>query len=157
MGGARQRAPKPRQAFTLVELLVVIAIIAVLGSLLIPAVARAPGSGRQIFCENNLRQLGIGWIVYAQDNNDHITYNLGGTATKLMLDRGEHFNWANSLLDWETNSSNTNILLNTQVATGPSVGGTAQVFRCPSDDVVSRIQREVVWHERSRTYSMNAM
>ncbi|HEY6229401.1 MAG TPA: type II secretion system protein, partial [Verrucomicrobiae bacterium] len=63
-------APGARQAFTLVELLVTIAIIAILASLLAPAVVRARGSGNQIFCQNNLRQLGLAWIVYAQDNND---------------------------------------------------------------------------------------
>jgi prepilin-type N-terminal cleavage/methylation domain-containing protein/prepilin-type processing-associated H-X9-DG protein len=146
-----------RQAFTLVELLVVIAVIGVLASLLLPAVARAVGSGRQIFCQNNLRQLGIAWIVYAGDHDDRLAYNLGATDINAMLLRGEHYNWANSVLNWEVDSSNTNELLNTQASLGPYVAANAAVFRCPSDNVVSRVQKNAGWTHRSRTYSMNAM
>jgi prepilin-type N-terminal cleavage/methylation domain-containing protein/prepilin-type processing-associated H-X9-DG protein len=146
-----------RRAFTLVELLVVVAIIAVLAGLLLPAVARASGSGRQIFCQNNLRQLGIAWVVYAHDHDDRIAYNLGATDIKLMLDSGEHYNWANSLLNWELDASNTNELLNTQASLGPYLSASAPIFRCPSDNVLSRVQRVAGWSHRSRTYSMNAM
>ena len=146
-----------RHAFTLVELLVVIAVIGILASLLVPAIARASGSGRLIFCQNNLRQLGIAWMVYAQDHEDRITYNLGATEISAMLKAGGRFNWANSLLNWEVDPSNTNDLLNTQASLGPYVSANAAVFRCPSDNVVSRVQRAAGWTHRSRTYSMNAM
>ena len=66
-----------RAAFTLVELLVVIAVIAVLSSLLLPALAKAKAKGQAIYCFNNLKQLSLGWLVYAQDNNDRLAYNLG--------------------------------------------------------------------------------
>jgi prepilin-type N-terminal cleavage/methylation domain-containing protein len=62
-------------AFTLVELLVVIAIIAILASLLLPALNRAKQSGGSAVCKNNLRQLGTAWTMYPTDNQDVLVPN----------------------------------------------------------------------------------
>ena len=61
-----------RSAFTLVELLVVIAIIAILSSLLLPAVGRGKSSAQSAACMSNLHQIGLGFEVYVQDNADRL-------------------------------------------------------------------------------------
>jgi prepilin-type N-terminal cleavage/methylation domain-containing protein/prepilin-type processing-associated H-X9-DG protein len=144
-------------AFTLVELLVVIAIIAILASLLLPALARGKNQAQQVFCLNNHRHLNLAATLYAQDNDDRLPNNFGESEIEANLALGINNNWASSLLDWETNSENTNILLNTQAALGSYVSHSARVFRCPSDAVLSEVQRRASWTERSRSISMNAM
>ena|ERR1017187_9982035 len=137
--------------FTLLELLVVIAVIAILASLLLPALAKTKSRAQGVFCMNNTRQLAAGWLMYADDNDGRLPYNLVGNAARTNL------NWVYGILDWGPgNSDNTNTATLTGSALGAYVGKVTTVYHCPSDNVLSSLQQSAGWRNRVRSYSMNA-
>jgi len=66
----RLKSKSNKQAFTLIELLVVIAIIAILASILFPVFARARENARRASCQSNLKQIGLGMMMYVQDYDE---------------------------------------------------------------------------------------
>ena len=144
-------------AFTLVELMVVIAVIAILAGLVLPALGRAKSRGQGTFCANNLRQLGVALQLYVADEEDALPYNMGAEGTKKTVAAKTYLNWANDVMSWELDSDNTNTALLAVGGLGPYVAGVVSVFRCPSDSVVSTVQRDAGWAARVRSISMNAM
>jgi prepilin-type N-terminal cleavage/methylation domain-containing protein/prepilin-type processing-associated H-X9-DG protein len=69
--------PRSR-GFTLIELLVVIAVIAILMAILMPALQRAREQGKRVVCLNNERELMLGWLMYADDNDGRLVNGEGG-------------------------------------------------------------------------------
>ena len=161
MNSSMSDSPNRRAVgFTLIELLVVIAIIAILAALLLPALSRARERAYGIACLNNTRQLGAAWMLYADDHDSRLAYNLGmgANAARGAVSQKTDLNWVNNVLDWSTgNSDNTNAVTVTGAGLGPYTSQSARIFRCPSDHVMSAEQREAGWSARVRSYSMNAM
>lgn len=98
---------KKANGFTLIELLVVIAVIALLMSILMPALSRARDQARRVGCSNNLKQIGTSLHMYANDYDSKLPLNHGG-------------NWL-----WDIAYSTTDYILKT--------GGDRKTFYCPCD------------------------
>lgn len=146
-----------RKAFTLVELLVVIALIGILAALLLPALGKAKARAQGIACLSNTRQLGYAWILYANDHEDRLAYNLGGDASRRTVAQRTNINWVNNIMTWELDSDNTNTATITEASLGSYANRAVSIYRCPSDNTLSAIQRSAGWSGRIRSYSMNAM
>jgi prepilin-type N-terminal cleavage/methylation domain-containing protein len=134
------------RAFTLIELLGVIAIIAILASLLLPGLAKAKTKAQGIQCLNNLNQMSLSWIMYADDNADRIPPNN-------ILAADQWRTWVRGWLDNQNpvpDNTNTVYLATSHLWPYHRALG---VWRCPADRSVSRHGGR--WHPRVRSLSMN--
>jgi prepilin-type N-terminal cleavage/methylation domain-containing protein/prepilin-type processing-associated H-X9-DG protein len=114
-----------RAAFTLIELLVVIAIIAILAAMLLPALSAAKARALQTDCINNLKQLGLGMMLYLDDSNDRFPN---------MASNNQNWQPADWIY-WRTNdfAHPLDKIQNSAIVSEVKTGSKAALFRCPAD------------------------
>jgi prepilin-type N-terminal cleavage/methylation domain-containing protein len=130
---ATRRAP----GFTLIELLVVIAIIAILASMLLPALSKAKEKATQTSCMSNVKQLNLALLMYADDHDNIFPGAASKGSYEPMREDWIFFNVNRAVKDKEffNNAKNS--------AIGPYIGSfTTNLFRCPADRDVQKRARD---------------
>lgn len=142
-----ERSVRGRRGFTLIELLVVTAIVAILASLLLPALSGAKGKAGRIQCLGNYRQLQLCWQMYVDDFQEWLPPNAttSGGGREGWIATGDTWIAGNAYTDVNTLNIERGVLF----PYNRSVG----LYKCPSDRSTVRDRRRV---PRVRSVSMNA-
>lgn len=133
----------------------VVSVIAILASLLLPALSKAKASGRTAVCLSNKRQLALAWTIYAMDNDDQVAVNSRSSGVATFIDTDV---WASGLMDWTLRSDNTNrsLVADQKFAKLAKYFSRAiPLLECPEDNYLSPEQRAAGWKRRMRSVSMN--
>jgi prepilin-type processing-associated H-X9-DG protein len=112
----------------LLELLVVLAIIGLLAAMLLPAMSRAKAKGQTIGCMNNIRQLHIGWALYAEENNDNLVPN-ADTGDLVGVTGG----WISGNMASNLEEQDVRLMTDPQASLLARYVPQAASYRCPAD------------------------
>lgn len=138
---------KNKKAFTLIELLVSITIIGILFSLLLSSLSISKEQGRRIVCLNNLKNLQLAWLLYANDNEGKVVDNYYSYPTI--------YNWVHGNLAYNVeDNTNTFLLVGYENSMLGSYTKDYRIYKCPSDKSISTHDNKK--YNRVRSYSLNS-
>jgi len=142
-----------RRGFTLVELLVVIGIIALLISILLPSLSRAREQGNMIKCLSNMRQLGIAFQGYVNNNKGHFPFSAPWSPD---VNNEDWIWWQTRTVPATAPNAGRPVVDLGGSAIAPYLGKlTPELFQCPTDDVLNRQSMNPVDGPYPYSYTMN--
>jgi len=159
------------RGFTLIELLVVIAIIAILAAILFPVFARAREKAKQIACTSNVKQMGLAWLQYIQDNDEVFPPRNSPKLADGVTNNPEWTNQVGSVnpatgfpcKPCRVKNRTTGVPYNPAVYAMPYVKSVA-VFHCPSDSGIPSSANDPtspsgkpVWQVEGTSYCINTV
>lgn len=146
-GSRGDSTPRRQAGFTLIELLVTLAVLALVGTLILPAVAKAQSKMRTNKCVNNLQDIGTAMNLYLQDSHDKLPY----ASIRFNTGKKEH------TLSWDDLMGpylGVDLTLDQRSQDGASAGGSFKPLACPMDKVPMKYSSDMPRTEFRRSYSM---
>lgn len=152
------KVPHAGSGFTLIELLVVIAIIAILASMLLPALAKSKTKAHGIKCLSNNKQLMLAWRMYVDDSNETLPF---AYVEENPANKNYSAAWVHGILDYSPGNSQNWDVDHTikKGAIWPYTGNSLEIYKCPADIVTVKpssgpYKGQVI--QRARSNSMNS-
>jgi prepilin-type N-terminal cleavage/methylation domain-containing protein len=139
-----------RSGFTLIELLAVVTVIAILVSLLLPAMGKAKAKAEGIYCMNNNKQLLIAWSQYTDENDGTLLFaSADGDNPRTLA-----ATWVNGYMDNDP-SNRSNYDINVDIKKSPlwRYAPAASIWKCPADRSKVRVNGRL--HPRVRSMAMS--
>jgi prepilin-type N-terminal cleavage/methylation domain-containing protein/prepilin-type processing-associated H-X9-DG protein len=146
-GSRGDSTPRRQAGFTLIELMVTLAVLALIGTLVLPAVAKAQSKMRTNKCVSNLQDIGTAMNLYLQDSHDKLPY----ASIRFNTGKKEHH------LSWDDLMGpylGVDLTLDQRSQDGASAGGSFKSLECPMDKAGIKYASDMPRTEYRRSYSM---